>query len=530
MPRSMILRLALIGLLTLLGAGPAAAHAVLLAASPADGQRLDASPPEVVLTFNEPVSPVSLRVLDAAGAVVAGPDGVTAAGSELRLPLPQGLPQGRYLVSYRVTSIDAHPVAGSLVFGVGVAVDGAAAPAAMPDMAGWQIAASIVRLIADLGLLAAAGLALFTGFVLGPESNDVRSELRGRRRIAALAGMGATTLGVVVQGGLLGDLPALALLTPEPWRLGLASTAGRSAALALVGGALLLPRTAKPRTLVAAALIAGSFAASGHAAAAPPRWLAMLAVGLHTLGVAFWLGSLVGLEAALAKGPLRRSTATVRRFTRLAVPSVLGLLLAGGLIAGLQIRDADALLTTDYTWLLALKLILVAALLGYALYNNRVLTPRLSRGDGDAAALLRRSVRAELLCIVLILLVTVMLGRTPPPRALAQEQAAGPGIAIVTATRGRLALIELAPAAAGAYALTVSLLDAAGRPLTADEVTLRLANATAGIEPLTRPLQRRAAGSHAATLPLTAGRWSLRIDARIGDFDKLIFETEVRTR
>jgi copper transport protein len=532
MLRIVLHRLLVIGLLGLAWVSPALAHAVLLGASPADGQRLDTSPEAIVLTFNEPVSPVSLRVLDASGTTMAGPDGIAASGAKLLLPLPQELPPGRYLVSYRVTSVDAHPVAGSIAFGIGVAADEAAAPPTMADGIGWLIAAPFLRLIADLGLLAAAGLALFTGFVMGRDNDGLRGQLAGRRRIAASVAMVAATLGIAVQGGLLGDLPLASLAGFEPWRLGFASTTGRSAALAVLGTALLLPRTARPRTLMAVAIIAASFAASGHAAAAPPRWLAIIAVALHTAGMAFWLGSLVGLEAALARGPLRRITATVRRFTRLAVPSVIGLLLAGSLIACLQIRDPQALFAGNYSWLLALKLVLVAALLCLALYNNRWLTPRLARGDGSAAAVLRKSIRAELLCIVLILIVTVMLGRTPPPRALAQEQATRPSIGIVTTTQGRMALLELAPTGSGSYAVTVSLLDPAGEPLAADDVILHLANPLAGIEPLSRRLVRRAPGTYAGTGPLTipAGRWSVRVDARTGDFDKLIFETEARTR
>ena len=114
-----MIRLLLIVLLMLLGAAPAWAHAVLVEASPADGQRLDGPPAAVELTFNEPISPVAVRVLDSAGTVVAGPEGVEASETGLRLPLPAALPHGRYLVSYRVTSVDAHPVAGSVAFGIG---------------------------------------------------------------------------------------------------------------------------------------------------------------------------------------------------------------------------------------------------------------------------------------------------------------------------------------------------------------------------------------------------------------------------
>lgn len=56
-----------------LAAGPAWAHAVLLDTGPADGAALAEPPAAVVLRFNEPVAPVSVRILDGSGRDVAGP-------------------------------------------------------------------------------------------------------------------------------------------------------------------------------------------------------------------------------------------------------------------------------------------------------------------------------------------------------------------------------------------------------------------------------------------------------------------------
>ena len=526
-----MLRLLLIGLLLAVAPQAAMAHAVLVGASPADGQRLEASPPAVSLEFNEPVSPVSVRLLDASGAAVAGPEGVIAGGSRLSLPLAEPLPPGRYLLSYRVTSVDAHPVAGSIAFGIGTDAGATAAGGAMPSATGWQAAAAAAHFLALAGLLAAAGLALFRSVVCERGHDGLGRRLARRRRQAAAIGIVATVAGVALQGGLLGDLPLASLATVEPWRIGFFSTTGRSAVLASLGGLLLLSRATKLRGLVALALVAGSVAATGHAAAAPPRWLAATAVALHAATVAFWLGSLAGLEMMLGVGPLRRISATVRRFTRLAVPLVLLLLAMGALIAALQVRDPQAMFRSPYTWLLAAKVGLVLILLSLALYNNRRLAPRLSRGDGTAARPLRRSVRAEIACMAAILLVTVGLGRTPPPRAMAQQAETTPGIGIVTVVRGTLVLVEIASSGPGP-AVSVSLFDAHGQPVVADEVTLHLANPAAGIEPLTRNLVQRAPGTYILdeALPLTAGRWSVHLDARIGDFDKLIAETEVTIR
>ena len=103
-------------------ASPAAAHASLISIDPADGARLDESPDHVTLTFTEPVSAElgGVRVLDATGATVHQ-GAARANGAEVQIDLEPNLPDGTYVVSYRVVSADGHPVRGGSVFGVGEA-------------------------------------------------------------------------------------------------------------------------------------------------------------------------------------------------------------------------------------------------------------------------------------------------------------------------------------------------------------------------------------------------------------------------
>ena len=78
------------------------------------------------LHFNEPVAPAAIGVFDAGGKTR---DVASARSTNPSLiVLPDDLPQGTQIVSYRVISEDGHPVAGSMVFSIG-AVTGAAPPA-----------------------------------------------------------------------------------------------------------------------------------------------------------------------------------------------------------------------------------------------------------------------------------------------------------------------------------------------------------------------------------------------------------------
>src|SRR5438270_5225236 len=106
-------------LILLVPAPPALAHAVLVDATPGDGAVLAQAPPQVKLRFNEPVTPVALRVVNTDGRAIADD---TPSGPEtdtLRLALPAEVPAGTYVVAYRVISQDSHAVGGTVTFAIG---------------------------------------------------------------------------------------------------------------------------------------------------------------------------------------------------------------------------------------------------------------------------------------------------------------------------------------------------------------------------------------------------------------------------
>src|SRR5436190_22189924 len=96
----------------------ALAHAVLVSAEPADGSVLTQSPKTLQLRFSESVAPAVVSLIDAAG--TARDVTVRTADQTIVISLPDDLPRGTQVVSYRVVSQDGHPVAGSLIFSVGV--------------------------------------------------------------------------------------------------------------------------------------------------------------------------------------------------------------------------------------------------------------------------------------------------------------------------------------------------------------------------------------------------------------------------
>jgi methionine-rich copper-binding protein CopC len=117
---------AIIGLLlgvlsSIVMATGADAHAALKSISPKDGATLTSVPTKVVLTFNEPIGTSFATVS------VAGPDGSVSQGKAavdgvtVTQSLSDGLPNGRYTVSFHVVSEDGHPVSDRTTFTVAVA-------------------------------------------------------------------------------------------------------------------------------------------------------------------------------------------------------------------------------------------------------------------------------------------------------------------------------------------------------------------------------------------------------------------------
>jgi copper transport protein len=516
-------------------------HAVVLETRPADGALLAAAPEALEILFNEPVRPIRAQVLDASGTEVATAGSVSSNGSTVRIALPD-IEAGSYIASYRAVSIDSHPIAGSVVFSVGHVSGSVTARAASTDDSGWGMAFAAVRAVLFAGVLGGAGGILF--LVLVPV-DGAPAELRIRWTISRLAALGcsAAILALGVQGGLLVNGPAASILDFGTWRVGVASLYGRTAIAAMLGLALVAVGVgSSPGAPLARAAYLGcglalaSFALSGHVVASGPRWLTVPSLIAHTSAAAFWAGSLLPLALVLHSDD-PAAPAVLGRFSRIAGVAVAVLLAAGTVIAVLQVRSLSALVTTGYGVLLSAKLCLVAILVGLAALNKLRLTPSLARGSLSARAGLQRTVAAELLLVAAILAATGVLGTRPPPRVLAEGAAhaahlealagAEAGLIITTIQDGRIADITLASAWSGPNRATITLRSSDGSPLEAKEVTFAASNPGDGVEPILRSAERSEAGDWLVADLLLAppGRWTLRIDVLVSDFEQVTLET-----
>src|SRR5688572_23031106 len=135
---------ALLLVLCLPFSGGAHGHAVVVATDPADGAVLPAAPHRIRIVFNEPVSLLAVQVLDAAGTNVLAPNAAAVRNGAVEIALPPSMKRGSYMASYRVVSLDGHPIGGSLVFSIGEA-SRSASPGSASDDHAWRIAWTAVR-------------------------------------------------------------------------------------------------------------------------------------------------------------------------------------------------------------------------------------------------------------------------------------------------------------------------------------------------------------------------------------------------
>src|SRR5689334_9465708 len=205
--------LALAVLFTLFNPAGALAHAVLQATSPAADSVSAKAPDSIGLIFNEPVQLLALRIIDATGRDRSPPSTPEVRDGRVLWPIQDHLQDGRYLVSWRVVSLDGHVIAGSFIFAIGTAN---AAMLPMPAAAeGAHRPALALHAAARLTLLLAVGTALFR-LLLSPPS--LEPTLRKATRWLAISGIAAAILFIGAEGALRAGLPMTSVISIEPWQ------------------------------------------------------------------------------------------------------------------------------------------------------------------------------------------------------------------------------------------------------------------------------------------------------------------------
>lgn len=273
-----------------------------------------------------------------------------------------------------------------------------------PNPSIWDGLAVVLRAASYAASLGAAGLAMFA-VCFGARLTPLEGAQICRWIGASVAlGVCLIMLGLLLQAQILS---AGSIANPDIWEALLRSRLGDAYLLRILGLSLLLPLALRlgigPALAGAGILfVIGSYAAMGHSTLFMPRQELAVLVVLHLGCVAFWFGSLAPLYWVVKRDD-RDAGLLVADWSRVAM-IVVAVMTASGLIAAaLLLRQPEQLLRSWYGNAMIVKVALVAVLMGFAVVNKLLLSPRLGFGERHISKALARSIMVEAAVFLIVL-------------------------------------------------------------------------------------------------------------------------------
>ena len=285
--------------------------------------------------------------------------------------------------------------------------------------AAGESTAVTLRFLVYVDLLLLAGLTLCARRTMPFGMSELMiSALAGAGAVLTAAQFAATALAMTGGDTAMLDremLRYLAIQTP----MGISSIA-RFVLLALIAVVAISSLRARSTIPLLAVAALATLAWSGHASASDGGIgiLHRASDIVHLVAASAWLGTLVLLLLAIT----RLGTPTTELITALRRFAVTGTLIVGALIlsgvvnlwAIVGFEALPAVVATEYGRTLILKLLLFAAMLGFAAYNRWRLTPQLERVANESVRSLRASVSLEAAAAVGVILTVAFLGTQSP--------------------------------------------------------------------------------------------------------------------
>jgi len=413
--------------LTVLVALPAAmasAHAILNSSTPAPSSVLPESPPAIELNFNETVEASfgSIHLYDANEKRVEIGKAVrnSAIPSQVTAPLPQ-LPNGTYVVVWRVVSADGHPVSGAFPFEIGTTSSGKANDllTAVLNKDGSKSSLGIPLGMAR-GVLF-VGLIMFIGTIVLLWGNSLLGSMAAQALM--LCGVYATALGTIfmllLQGaydtgagwGKVGDITLLHDVAVT--RAGIAELV-RLGICVLWVLLIVLASKGKSRNplwqnvaFLSIALALVTCSVSGHPSTAS---MAAVWVGLdvlHLTSISVWVGGLFAMATVRRFIEPAEDVEVANRFSAMAT-FALPVALLTGVVQGLHILNGVGKLTTNPYGRLLLAKFVVLGMMGILGARAR------NKLNRDGAPSILRTIRLESTLALVAIGFTAVLVATSP--------------------------------------------------------------------------------------------------------------------
>ncbi|AKK06759.1 putative membrane protein [Corynebacterium mustelae] len=283
------------------------------------------------------------------------------------------------------------------------------------------------RAVAWLCAALSVGSFLSAAFFISPQPGDLRKTSLNvdgviASRTGAIAALCFAMISSLMVPLVLSDVsgqPFSEAVKPRNWSVALSQVAESqawlgSAAIALVVGigALILAKTWmwQPVWLLGAIAIVAPLGLEGHSASGGDHDYGTNSLLWHLLFMMLWVGGLFGLVAHGRRlGP--GMAVAVRRFSTIALISIIAMALSGVINAAIRVRFSD-LFTSGYGKVIVAKFVLTLLLALFGLWHRNSTMPRLR--TGDQRAFIRVSI-VELVVMAATVGVAISLGRTPPP-------------------------------------------------------------------------------------------------------------------
>ena len=520
--------------------GPRAeAHAQYRASNPGNGDRLDAAPEAVTITWTEPpeLSFTKVSVLDSSGqAFEAGPPEVLPDDQFTVRVAVDDMPDGAYTVTWRtVSKADGHSSSGAFSFGLGVEPDAVAAAGGVRETIATP-SASALEIIGRwgllLGLIAVVGAGAVGGLV-NPASAAVG-------RMALIGALVAAAGGIVFAEAQrqAAETGFFRLFETEIGRSLLYRGVLIAICIAAGVGAYRAAGRLRARLLGAAAIAAGAamlvHVEAGHASAITSwTWVAVGSQWIHFIAAGIWIGGLGALLLAIRglDGDVRGRA--VRRFSALAGITLAAVVVTGVVRSITEIDSWSELFSSGYGRAILIKVTLLGGLAALGAINRYRNVPRSS-----ASVLgLQRISRIEIGVASVVIAVAAVLASISPPADDAEsgprpapERVVATGSDFGTSVRIRL---EVAPGDPGPNEFSVRVTDYdTEEPVEAERVMLRFAfQDDPGVGQSELELESGRPGTYVGEGPniSLAGNWRIAITVQRGA-DSVEVPVELATR
>lgn len=130
---------------------------------------------------------------------------------------------------------------------------------------------------------------------------------------------------------------------------------------------------------------------------------------IHLIGISYWIGSFLPLINIIKRNNQTELYSIANKFGQFAVLYIFLLLAAGSSFSYIILGDIRLLLTSNYGNILLIKMLVVAALLGFGALNKYRIVPKILEDPHASSKKLWRSINIEIIFALIIFLLTSIL-------------------------------------------------------------------------------------------------------------------------